>query len=225
MNLRIAIFIIGLGLLSPGCGHLFNKCGDNVLLGEFYVLNESIENWHPSRGSDRLVFKNNADEKLVMELVQDSSFMQVESGKTLCWEESWDTSSEYIRTEWIVITYAGGGNELEFEFHVGWHTMETNYEIEDLFDYVTFYSKGSSTAGTLDLVASDRGNNINPDILSYPSYVFADSLEINGHYYEDVWYFNREYPDNVFTPTLYVKKGIGVLGFRDGDNTVWVIDI
>lgn len=224
MHSQIKYAIIGLSLLLPGCGLLFDKCGDNVFLGEFYVSDESLADWHPYRGADQLVFTNSENEKLILKQVEDSSFMQTQSGKTLCWEEGWDNSSEYIHTEWIISRYAGGGHELKFEFHTGWYTMATSYEIEDLFDQVTYYSTDDNMGGTLDLVASDRGNNIDPGILAYPSYIFADTIEINGQRFEDVWYFNREYPSDVFTPTLYVKKGIGILGFMDGSNTVWLLD-
>lgn len=225
MNSRIYIAVIGLSLLIDGCGSLFNKCGDSVLIGEYTVMPESIEDWLPYRGVDQLVYTNSENEELVLKLVQDTAFFQVESGKTICWEDTWDSSSEFIRGEWIISTYAGSGHELKVEIYVGWNRMNSSYEIDDLFDHVTYYSTGKHMGGTLDLVASDRGNNIDPDILSYPSYIYADSIEINGQIFEDVWYFNREYPSSVFTPTLYVKKGIGVLGFMDDTNVVWLLKI
>lgn len=225
MRAKSLCVVIALGLVTNGCGFLFNKCGDNAFLGAFSVSAESISDWHPYRGVDQLVFTDSTNETLVLRQVEDSSFWQVQTGKSICWEESWDKASEYIHTEWIFSRYEGEGCELEFELHVGWYRMQTNYEIEDLFDQVTYYSKAGNMGGTLDLVASDRGNNIDPEILSYPSYVYADTIVINGQEFEDVWYFNREDPSDVFTPALYVKKGIGILGFMDNSNTVWLLDM
>lgn len=222
--MRIKYIIIGLLIILQGCGHLFDKCGDNVLMGEFMVMPESIADWHPDWTSDQLVFTNSENEELILQQAVDTSFMEVQSGKVLCWEESWDTSSEYVRTEWVVSRYEGNGHELEIQFHVGWHVMNTNFELDELFDHVSYYSHGEHMGGTLDLVANDRGNNIDPDILSYPSYVFADTLEINGQQFENVWYFNREDPSTVFTPSLYVKEGVGILGFLDDDGTTWLLE-
>ncbi|MDA3821452.1 MAG: hypothetical protein PF450_02405 [Bacteroidales bacterium] len=224
MKPRIKYAIIGLTLVLHGCELIFNKCGKNVFLGEFSVMSESIADWHPYRGVDQLVFTNSENEKLILKQVEDSSFLQVQTGKTICWEESWDSSSEYIHTEWIESRYEGEGHEIKVVFHVGWYRMNSTYEIDDLLDQVTYESFGEHMGGTLDLVANNRGNNIDPELLAYPSYVYADSIEINGQLFEDVWYFNREYPTDVFTPTLYVKKGIGVLGFMDDSNTVWLLE-
>ena len=44
-----ALFVL---LLLLGCGHLFDKCGDNVLIGEYEVSPESLADWHPYRNAD-----------------------------------------------------------------------------------------------------------------------------------------------------------------------------
>jgi hypothetical protein len=217
--------ILGFTVLLTGCGFLFDKCGDSELIGEFTVDPISLENWLPDGDQEQWVFTNSDDEQRVLIQVQDSSFYQVQSGKTICYEDMWDTAYEFIRGEWIVIIYADEDHEVEMNFFVTWPMMNSSYELSELFDAVTFFSRGENMGGTLDLVASDRGNDIDPDILTYPSYIFADTITINGVPFEDVWYFNREYPSGVFTPTLYVKEGMGVLAFVDDDNVTWLKDL
>lgn len=224
MNSRIKYMIFGLALVLPGCGHLLEKCGDNVLLGEFNVTTESVTDWFPYESTDQLVFSNDNNEKLILKQDTYSTFMEVESGKTLCWEEAWDNSSEFIRTEWIETKYFSESHELKISMHAGWHWLNSSYGLDELFDHVFYSSRGEQMGGGIDLVANDRGNNIDMDIYANPSVIHADEIRINGQLFEDVWYFNREYPPSVFTPSLYVKKGIGILAFTDDDYNVWLIN-
>lgn len=218
---KTVVLVLTMTLLMQGCGHIFSKCGDNVFLGEFEVSAESIESWIPYRGKEQLVFTNSQQEELVLYQVEDTSFYQVLSGKTLCWEEAWDNSSEYMHNEWIISRYEGEGLELKTEIYITWDRMNNSGELEDLYDHVSFYTLRNNFGGTLDLVASPRDSKINPDTIFWDPYVFADTITINGQLFEDVWYFNRTEND-VITPTLFVKKGMGVLGFVDDELTTWL---
>jgi hypothetical protein len=195
-------------------------------MGEFLILQESIERWFPERGTSELVFVNSNNDKMSLSLVHDSAFMQVQSGKTICFEESWDRSEEFIRTQWIEIIYSHGLNELKIEFTSGWLNGFSEPVIDQVFDQVHFYSLSDNVGGTLELIACDRGNEIDPEILPppYPEFVFADSIMINGQWFEDIWYFNRWFSDSLSLPTLYVKEHVGILAFRDKDRNVWLKD-
>lgn len=217
------LLILLIVLTFQSCGLIFNICGKSVEIGEFLVLQESIDRWFPERGTSELVFVNSNNDKMSLSLVHDSAFMQVQYGKTICFEEAWDNSEEFIRTQWIEIIYAHGLNQLKIEFVSGWLNGFSEPVLDQVFDQVHFYNETDKMGGTMELIASDRGNDIDPEILPppYPEFAFADSTMINGQWFEDIWYFGLP-SDTVNLPSLYVKEHVDILAFRDSNRNVWL---
>ena len=218
--LSLLFFVL---LIFAGCG---NKCGEDVGLGNFELLPESVENWYPYEGINELIFKNAEGEIVTLEIGWQKREMTYFVLREICWESTLDYAQEYYWGECLSVQYGGAFNNINYSISVELSVMPILYYKENIdkrpYDKV-FYEfnafkeneTGYGSGGTIYFVVNNRGYTISDDDLYSPP-DFAQKMEINGITYNDVWYSNYE-----CTPTLYVQQGKGIIAFLGLNEEIW----
>lgn len=224
MNIKLWILLIF--LVPTSVFFSCNTCGESVSLGEFDLKDSSITNWFPYINEDQLIFRNQHDEKIALTLkIRDLTKTQVSYGET-CNEGFFDSSHEYYLADFYHTQYTTDyqGDHYKLDIYLFVNHIN-NLSGLTLYDQVSYNSgvyrskEGPGVGGTVSQVASYRGNNIPDSYFDFINWIeHADSLEISGKVYQDVFYFLR---DGV--PSLYVQKQKGVLAFAGFDGELWIL--
>lgn len=206
-----------------------SKCGENVYLGDFYLMPQSKGDWFPFTGVEELTFNNATGDAITLKLVENEDKMAHQSIQQICSDGWSDTSEEYFKGEWLLSEYKGVFKNITYSILVILYVEKNIYQWEsikfNLYDRISYQSivdnendKEIGVGGRIDLIANNRGNSldINDLQLFIPS-DFSEEMVINGITYQDVWYFDRE-----GTPSLYVQQGQGIIAFLGFEGEVWV---
>ena len=223
-------FIIAL-LIIPFMFSSCRKCGEDVFLGEYGLLDQSKQDWYPYEGVDNLVFENTLGETIELtssnrkEQYETITFRDICKGRKLD-----DIARELYRAERYVVEYNGIGDDITYFLKIGIavnrFAIEGNTNYFNLYDEVNYsssiqnYSTGNQQRiqGDIKLVANPRDTQIeNQDIWHDGVAQHAEQVTLNGQSFSDIWYFESN-----GTPTLYVKRGIGIIAFLGFDDQVWV---
>lgn len=208
------IGIFGLLLLCMSC--IKDKCGENQSLGDYYIEEETKSDWYPYENISSLTFKNANGGTFVLQQAEAVDDLVYDPVREICRGGYADRAEEYIMAQQLSKTYRSAAHELTIVLRV----RHEDTSIASLYDEVTFSSYGGSVGGSVFL-HNDRGNNVNPSQI-IPSY--ADSIQLNGESYTEVYYFNREASPGVFEPSLYVQKNTGIIAFLDDQGVLWTYE-
>lgn len=224
MKLKNVIYatFLTISLIQISC----KRCGENVSLGDYNIENESIVNWFPYLDKTELVFENSVGQTLSLNRTIIEEEMVYQPFREICRESSIDNAEEYYKKEWIKYVYSkvenGTTYSIEVLLYVDHLMNQTSLFLFDKVEfssYVTNTQQSVAIGGSVQLVASKRGNNINDSYFYFLSTnSFAEEMVINGEAYQNVWYFNRD-----GTPSIYVQMGKGVIGFLGINDEIWVL--
>lgn len=221
-------------ILFTQCDLLIDKCGDNVDLGSYELTTQSKTDWFPYLDVNEVSFKNGAGEEITLQIQENEEVMMYTPLAQICNEGFGDVSEEFIRCEWIYKTYTCVHNTISYKLEIALYIdlagQNANSFETILYDKISYSSVAypdndvsSGVGGFVDLIANDRGNAIDFESTNLVPSEFSEEIEINGQTYQNVWYFNREWPASVFTPGIYVQKGNGIIAFLGMNEEVWVL--
>lgn len=202
------------------------KCGESIDFGDFALQDSSIANWFPYLDKDQLRFENQGGETVVLSMEFRDLNKTTVTFRETCNEGLFDTAQEFYHGDFFHTRYTADQEGDHFVLDIYLYVTHINdYTKLTLYDQVSFNSgvfgsKGDpGVGGAVSQVASYRGNTIPDSTLEFLSWVnYAESVEIQGKTYEDVYFFLRE-----GVPSLYVQKYKGIIAFAGFDGDLWVI--
>ena len=220
-------FLLILPLLFSSC----RKCGEDVFLGDYEMMSQSIQEWYPYQGVDELVFANAEGETIKLtasnrkEQYETITFRDICKGRKLD-----DVAREYYRAERYVVEYNGIGEDityfLKINLAVNRFAVEGDTDYFKLFDEVNYSSSLQSyisddnqrIKGDINLVANKRETQIENENIWHDGIAYhTDHVSLNGQDFYDVWYFEEG-----GIPNLYVKKGSGIIAFLGFEGRIWI---
>lgn len=219
---KIMLLLLPAVLLLSGC----SRCGKNVHLGDFSLINDTRDDWYPYRDVSTLTFTNGSGAQITLSRQEREETIRYVPFREICTEGWADTSEEFYRGEWLQTIYSGTFSIITYRLGIIVSVEHLfNYPSLVLYDraayssYVAGVGQGTAVGGSVNILASKRGNSFNPNELpEFDTPDFASVIEINGKNYSDVWYFDRQ-----GTPSLYVQQGYGIIAFAGLNNEVWVL--
>lgn len=220
---KLLFYTILIGSISifAGC----DNCGENVKIGEYSLMETSVSNYFPFIDQDHMVFRNEQGKSITLVVKTKEITKTPVTFREICNNGFFDSSQEFFDADFYYIQYAtefeGTSYSIDNYLYVNHINDQTSLTLFDqaTFNSLVFRTKGEpGVGGTVSMVASYRGNHIPDSNFEFLSWVnYADSLEIRGQEYKEVWYFLRE-----GIPSLYVQKQKGVIAFLGFDGELWV---
>ncbi len=220
----IALF----GLLVLGA---CDKCGSDVDLGDFVLLEESKADWYPYIGVDELIFENSVGDTLRFAEGIRRDEMVDQTYRDICkGNKVGDIAKEVYRSERYVVEYSVVSEDITYFLSISLYVdrfVKDGAEVLEVYDRVGYTStvkdyrstNNPSIEGSILLVANGRGTAVEHEDLWYNETAsFAEEMQINGQSYRDVWYY-----ESAGKPNLYVQEGRGVIAFLGFDGVVWVL--
>jgi len=217
-----------LGLLVLGA---CDKCGSDVDLGDFALLEESKADWYPYVGVNELSFENSGGDTLRFALGIRRDEMVDQTYKDICkGTKVGDIAKEIYRSERYVVEYSVVNEDITYFLAISLYVDRFvldgagALEVYDRVGYTSTIKDYRNTnnpiiEGSILLVANKRGTAVEHEDLWYNETAsFAEEMQINGQTYHDVWYYEL-----AGKPTLYVQEGKGVVAFLGFDGVVWVL--
>jgi hypothetical protein len=211
----------------PSC----RKCGEDIFLGDYELMSQSVQDWYPFQGVETLIFENLAGETIELvssnrkEQFETITFRDICKGRRID-----DVAREYYRAERFVVEYNGLGDDrtyfIKANLSVNRFAIEGNTDYFNLYDEINYSSSiqdyssddNQRITGDIKLVANPRDTQIQNDDIWHDGIAHhADQLTLNGNIFSDVWYYESD-----ATPVLYVQKGSGIIAFLGFDDQIWV---
>jgi len=224
--MNIKLWILLMFLVPTGIFYSCSTCGESVSLGEFDLKDSSIINWFPYINADKLVFRNQHDEEITLVLKERDLTKTQVSYRETCSEGFFESSHEYYLADFFHTQYTTDYQGDQYKLDIYLYVSHINDLSQlTLYDQVTYNSgvyrskESPGVGGAVSRVASYRGSQIPDTYFDFLNWVeHADSVEIRGKIYQDVFYFLR---DGV--PSLYVQKQKGVIAFAGFDGELWIL--
>ena len=224
---KLVVLLLAIPLVFSSC----RKCGEDIFLGDYELMPESVQDWYPYLGVDKLEFENGDGETIELTTSNRKEQFEMITFRDICKGNKLDDlAREYYRAERYVLEYNGIGEDityfLKISLAVNRYAVEGDTDYFKLYDEVNYsssiqnYSSGSNQRikGDIKLVAGKRDTQVeNTDIWNNSISYHIDQVNLNGQIFTDVWYFEEE-----GTPLLYVKQGSGIIAFLGFDSQIWV---
>lgn len=203
------------------------KCGDNISLGDYTLIETTKQDWYIYDGLDRLSFKNTAGDLIALEIDEFEDRQLYTPVTKICNEGFGDSAEEYYNGEWILKRYKTVHNDITYSIETVLQVENTSTSELRLYDAVNFSSNVDNlndsdigVGGSVYLFANDRGNTFaqpNDELPVVPE--FAAEIDINGVTYQNVYYFNR-----AGVPSIYVQRNQGIIAFAGLDGELWIAE-
>ncbi len=203
-----------------------NKCGDNVLVGEYQLTPQSITSWFPYIGKDTLTFENQSGAVLKLAKVMSVNQMAYQTLGEFCNEGFADRAERYFLGQWLRYVYTTTQNNIEYGIEAILFVNNTAQgATPKLFDNISYASiarrlgEQIGVGGSVILIADTRGNTFDQTEITFPStQVFVAELQVNNTTLQNVYYFNRE-----GKASLLVSEGKGIIGFAGREGEIWLL--
>lgn len=222
------VFVVSFLLFFPSC----LKCGEDVFLGSFDLMPESVDDWIPYGGFQNLTYVNQAGDSLTMELQERRNSYEEKTFRILCSRGYDDIAAELYRAQTLDVQFSHKTDTSFYNLH--FHLFVDHVENTDdlkLFDnfycnaFVSDWTETNMVMGYVQLVANPRGNSFSTaDLRSiknmYTSHAvtFSESMQLNDSIYDNIYYNTHS-----GVPSVFVQQGRGVIAFRGLNDDIWVL--
>lgn len=215
-------------ILLNGCN---NKCGEDVLLGNYEVTTQSKEDWFPYVDVETLTFVNDSGITISLDLVYSNSEMIRKVSKIIC-EKGESFATEYYECEFIQSGYEERSGDTFYFLSISLEVADNQgFDFTDeliLYDVLSInlyvgrddYGGNEDNSCQLYMLTDKRGYNFNIANMPYLNqFGFSNEMTLNGKTFHDVWVGSNLKG----IPALFLEQGKGVIAFVGLNDEVWVL--
>lgn len=203
-------------------------CENRIIDLDTIILEENSRDFIPYTGLEKIYFKNeNGSEVEFLQLYGPLKHSYHEFDFEIMCEES-DFNEYVFNREQFSVSHKCAELNLQYYLNVYVQNSHKQPKFVDVFNFLLHapaLDNFIDTAISIRFITNDRGNEelLNDDFKHDNIYQFAPELLLNHKLFHSV-YFNKQPNSPKLLTEVYYTKEQGLIGFKDIDGMLWVLD-